>query len=70
MLGFEASAEGGEPVPQPGEMADTRWFTLEEIKQAQRGEDGPDGVTLKLPGEVSIARTLIDAWVKRGGRRL
>jgi NAD+ diphosphatase len=70
MLGFEASADGGEPVPQPGEMADARWFTLEEIREAQRGGDGPDGGSLKLPGEVSIARSLIDAWVERGGRRL
>jgi NAD+ diphosphatase len=70
MLGFEASADGGEPVPQAGEMADTRWFTLEEIMEAQRTADQPGDARLRLPGEVSIARSLIDGWVARGGRRL
>ncbi len=65
MFGFEASADGGEPVPQPGEMVDVRWFEAAEIAAAQRGTG-----ELKLPGEVSIARVLIDAWIARGGRRL
>jgi NAD+ diphosphatase len=70
MLGFEASADGGEPVPQPGEMAEVRWFTLEQIKAAQRNLGQAGDGSLRLPGEVSIARSLIDAWVARGGRRL
>ena len=65
MLGYEASSDGGDPVPQPGEMVDVRWVSLEEIVAAQHGEG-----ELLLPGEVSIARVLIDAWVARGGRRL
>jgi NAD+ diphosphatase len=65
MLGYEASSPGGEPVPQPGEMVEVRWFSLEEIVAAQRGVGD-----LRLPGEVSIARMLIDAWAARGGRRL
>jgi NAD+ diphosphatase len=65
MLGFEAGSDGGEPVPQPGEMVEVRWFPLEEIVAAQKGAGD-----LLLPGEVSIARMLIDAWVARGGRRL
>jgi len=65
MLGYEASSEGGEPVPQPGEMLDVRWCSLDEVTAAQRGEG-----ELLLPGGVSIARLLIDAWVARGGRRL
>jgi len=65
MLGYEASSDGGEPVPQPGEMLDVRWFSVDEIAAAQRGEGD-----LLLPGPVSIARGLIDAWVARGGRRL
>jgi NAD+ diphosphatase len=79
MLGYEASAERGEgdagPVPQPGEMVEVRWFSLEQIRDAARASDG-QGVAgaaaaeLQLPGEVSIARILIDAWVARGGRRL
>jgi NAD+ diphosphatase len=70
MLGFEASADGGEPVPQVGEMADVRWFTFEEIRAAQQRPGQLGDGTLRLPGEVSIARSLIDAWVARGGRRL
>jgi NAD+ diphosphatase len=70
MLGFEASADGGEPVPQVGEMADVAWFTLEEIRTAQRSPGQLGDGSLRLPGEVSIARSLIDAWVARGGRRL
>ncbi len=77
MLGYEASAAavGTEPIPQPGEMVEVRWFSLEEISQAATRSDG-HGVTgaatggLQLPGEVSIARMLIDAWVARGGRRM
>ena len=77
MLGYEASAERDrttEPVPQPGEMVEVRWFSVEQVREAARRSDG-SGVAggpvdgLQLPGEVSIARMLIDAWVARGGRR-
>jgi NAD+ diphosphatase len=70
MLGFEASADGGEPVPQLGEMADVAWFTLEQTRAAQHSPGQAGDGSLRLPGEVSIARSLIDAWVARGGRRL
>ena len=70
MLGFEAGADGGEPVPQMSEMADVRWFTLDEIKAAQQLSGQLADGSLRLPGEVSIARSLIDGWVARGGRRL
>lgn len=78
MLGYEAGADrsnaGNEPVPQPGEMVEVRWFSLDEIREAAQRSDGKGvagGATagLQLPGEVSIARMLIDAWVARGGRR-
>ena len=82
MLGYEASAAGGDPIPQPGEMVEVRWFGLDEIREAAAHPlsdggsgwtDGVNGATdgrLRLPGEISIARMLIDAWVARGGRRL
>jgi NAD+ diphosphatase len=74
MLGYEASADGGKPVPQPGEMIDVRWFSVDEVREASLASPsdgtGGDAERLKLPGEVSIARRLIDAWVARGGRRL
>ena len=79
MLGYEASASRTEldaaPVPQEGEMVEVRWFSLDQVREAARAGDG-QGVGgsaasgLRLPGEVSIARVLIDAWVARGGRRL
>jgi NAD+ diphosphatase len=65
MLGYEAAALPGDPVPQIGEMAEVRWFALDDVRAAQSG-----GTSLRLPGEVSIARELIDAWVARGGRLL
>lgn len=61
MLGFEARARAGVPVPQPGEMREVMWVTRAQLQAAQRGE-GP----IRLPGRVSIARELIDAWVARG----
>jgi NAD+ diphosphatase len=60
MLGFEARSDGGEPRARDGELEDVGWFTLAEVRDAQR-ELGP----LQLPPRVSIARLLIDGWVKR-----
>jgi NAD+ diphosphatase len=70
MLGYEASSVGGAPVAQPGEMEEVRWFSLDEIKAAAEWSADVTAGELQLPGEVSIARVLIDAWVARGGRRL
>ena len=78
MLGYEASAapdSAQQPRPQPGEMVEVAWFSLDEVRAATRLEDHPagngrGGGALRLPGEVSIARRLIDAWVARGGQRL
>ncbi len=78
MLGYEASATRDDladtPVPQEGEMVEVRWFSLEEVRTAALshpdGRSGRGGGGLQLPGEVSIARVLIDAWIARGGRRL
>jgi NAD+ diphosphatase len=61
MLGFEARSDGGEPVVGDGELEEVRWFTREEIAASSRGE-GP----FHLPGEVSIARLLIERWLGQG----
>jgi NAD+ diphosphatase len=53
MLGFEARYLRGEIGCDGEEIADAQWFLPEEL---------PD-----LPGPVSIARRLIDAWVTRSG---
>ena len=59
MLVFHATARGGqEPAPgADGELAAVRWFSRGEIRAMQRGES-----PLTLPGEVSIARMLVDRW--------
>ncbi len=64
MLGFHAEADGGQQ-PQPGdddELSAVRWFPRDEVIAMQRGES-----EIRLPGEVSIARLLIDLWVARTG---
>jgi NAD+ diphosphatase len=58
MLGFEALAEGGDPAPADGELAEVRWFDRDEVERGARGE-GP----LALAPPYSIARRLIDAWL-------
>jgi NAD+ diphosphatase len=59
MLGFEAHGEG-EPQPRDGELTVARWFTRDEVREAQ-SDRGP----VHLPDAVSIARWLIDGWVER-----
>ena len=55
MIGFTATYAGGELRPEPTELADAGWFRWDAL---------PD-----LPGRLSIARRLIDAFVdaKRAG---
>ncbi len=53
MLGFEASADGGEPQARDGELEDVRWFSREEILAGAIG----------LPPPESISRRLIDGWL-------
>ena len=57
MLGFEARADGGEPVARDGELEDVGWFPLPVIRAALL-ERGP----LRLPPPISIARFLIERW--------
>ncbi len=58
MIGFRAVAiDEQEAVADGAEIIDVRWFTRDEIGTALAG-DGPVG----LPGESSIARSLIRHW--------
>jgi NAD+ diphosphatase len=50
MLGFTARYESGEITPDPTEIADAQWFTRDEIPM--------------IPPGVSIARKLIDGWLR------
>lgn len=49
MVGFSAEWAGGELRPDDDEIADARWFSLEDL---------PD-----IPRPISISRHLIDAWI-------
>ncbi len=59
MLGFVASAEGGEPRTLDGELEDVRWFGWGEVAAALDGRNDELG----LPYPVSIAHLLIERWV-------
>lgn len=61
MLGFDAVSDGGDPVARDGELEEVRWFPLDAVRSAIRGEN-PD---LLLPPSISIARYLIERWVDR-----
>jgi NAD+ diphosphatase len=60
MLGFGAKADGGTPRVVDRELEQVRWFTLDEVAAAARGDE-----EFSLPPRVSIARTLIDVWLDR-----
>lgn len=51
MLGFTAEYAGGEIVPEPGEIEDAAWFDKTSLPP--------------VPGELSIARKLIDWFVNQ-----
>ena len=56
MVGFFARAVTTEISVDGEEISDARWFTRDEIRaEAEAG-------TLKLPGGISISRTLVEAW--------
>ncbi len=59
MLGFHASSDGGEPRPSDGELEEVEWIDTDRVRAAVGGQD----VGFALPGEVSIARFLIERWV-------
>jgi NAD+ diphosphatase len=62
MLGFNATADGGEPAPGDGELEEVRWFTRDEVL-AIRDERS----SMALPPPVSIARFLLDRWLAGAG---
>jgi NAD+ diphosphatase len=60
MLGFTAIAKDEKIKFDTNELQDARWFTREEIKDnLQKG-------LLKMPGKLSIARSLIKEWFDKG----
>ncbi len=59
MLGFEADAEADVPTVN-GELEDARWFTVEDVGAALRGEG-----ELLLSPRISISRSLIEHWYRK-----
>jgi NAD+ diphosphatase len=53
MIGFTADYTGGDLAPQPGEIEDAGWYTVDDLPQ--------------LPPKISIARAMIDDFVKQQG---
>jgi NAD+ diphosphatase len=53
MIGFTAQYASGEITPDPAELSDAGWFRV--------------GALPPVPPRLSIARQLIDAWVRRRG---
>ena len=51
MLGFHARYAGGEINCDVREIAEARWFSAQDLPN--------------LPGPISIARRLIDDWLRR-----
>jgi NAD+ diphosphatase len=65
MVGFQAVADPDVPlVPAEGEIAEAMWVTRAEVREALAAGDwaGADGSRLLLPGGVSIARAMLEAW--------
>ena len=54
MLGFHAQYAGGEVQVDRTELEDARWLTRQEILDR----------TVRLPPPLSIARRLIDDWLR------
>jgi NAD+ diphosphatase len=59
MIGFNATAIGGDPAPRDAELSEVRWFTRAEVEDAAAGRGE---VVLSPP--YAIARRLIDGWLE------
>ena len=64
MLGFHARADGGDPVSNDGELAEVGFYDVATVRAALAGDER----TIRLPPSVSIARYLIERWVRRTSR--
>ena len=62
MLGFRAVAETTEILIDPAEIGDAQWFTPDEV--AKLGEWSDPTARRRLSPKHSIARYLIDSWLR------
>jgi NAD+ diphosphatase len=67
MVGFQAVADADAPVrPAQGEIAEAKWVTRAELREALAAGDWAGEGSLRLPGHVSIARAMLEAWAAVG----
>jgi len=64
MIGFNATALDGEPVADPHEIEEVRWFTRDEVRTFGEA-DRPGDHGRFLPRRDSIARALVEAWLRK-----
>jgi NAD+ diphosphatase len=67
MLGFAAIGDPAAPLLfADGEIAEGTWFTKDEVRSAlELGDWGSEAdAPLLLPGSISIARGMLESWVK------
>jgi NAD+ diphosphatase len=62
MLGFSARALSHDIVADGVEVADARWLTAPQVAEAAEWED--EAAPFRLPCRDSIARFLIDGWLR------
>jgi NAD+ diphosphatase len=60
MLGFYAECPEGKSVPDMEEIVETRWFTLDDMRDHEK-------IGIRLPPPDSMARRLIANWIKEMG---
>jgi len=67
MVGFHAVGDPDEEFAfNDGEITEARWFTRDQVRAALDAGDWTASSTseLLLPGSISIARVIIESWVK------
>jgi NAD+ diphosphatase len=66
MVGFHAVADPAAPLyPADGEIEEAMWITRAEVQEAlAAGDWRASEAKLLLPGNVSIARAMLESWAE------
>lgn len=67
MLGFmcRARADSAPPRPDPAELDDARWFSLDEVRAALAAADPAADPLFSVPGPWALAHTMLARWVQQ-----